>query len=92
MKSLVIIGTMAMTGALALASAQAQIMTPQPAHATDGHPSCSAQPAGGGDCHVHDRQTYMKVFVDKPDPRTQPHAWDEYREYDRLEKMQQNGS
>lgn len=84
----IMISVMAVAGALALAPAQAQPATP---HAADGHPSCGTQPAAAGDCHVHDRQTYLKVFVDKPDPRTQPHAWDEYRAYDRRELIDQNG-
>lgn len=37
-----------------------------------------------GDCHIHDRSSYLAMTVAKPDQRTQPHAWWEFREQERF--------
>lgn len=39
-------------------------------------PICSGKTTG--DCHVHDRETYLELRPNQPDERTQPHAWWEY--------------
>jgi len=87
MKSFNATGVLAVTGILALAPAVAQIR-PEPA---DALPKCSIRQVSPTDCHIHDRQTYLEMFVNKPSPSTQPHAWQEYREQDRIEQRQQNG-
>lgn len=37
-----------------------------------------------GDCHIHDRSSYLAMTAAKPDQRTQPHAWWEFQEQSRL--------
>lgn len=39
-------------------------------------PICSSNTKG--DCHVHSRETYLQLRPDRPDEKTQPHAWWEY--------------
>lgn len=85
MKSLAVIWVATAMGAAAIAPAQAQ-NTPKPA---DSLPKCSHHEKRG-DCHIHDRQTYIDMMADRPDERTQPHAAEEFREQDRIERLNQN--
>jgi len=71
--------------AAALAPAQAQ----KPAKLVESLPKCQHHDKRG-DCHIHDRQTFIDMSADRPDERTQPHAAEEFREQERLEKLNQN--
>lgn len=39
-------------------------------------PVCSSDTKG--DCHIHNRETYLQIRPDRPDGKTQPHAWWEF--------------
>lgn len=89
MRTRVAIVVAAVMGALLTAPAQAQTQaqpSPRPAASL---PTCQHHETKSTDCHIHDRKTYIDMSADRPDPRTQPHAAEEFREHDRREFLEQ---
>lgn len=85
MKNLAIVGVAIVIGVVATMPAHAQ----NSAKLADLLPKCVRDGTKLRDCHIPDRQTYLEMTVNRPDWRTQPNAWQEFREYDRIERLEQ---
>lgn len=85
MKTLAATGVALVLAAMAIAPAHGQSATKP----VESLPKCEHHDKRG-DCHIHDRQTFIDMSADRPDERTQPHAAQEFREQERLEKLNQN--
>jgi len=85
MKNRTVISVVAVIGAFVVLPAQAQ----NTAKLTDALPKCTLDAPKLRDCRVPDRRTYLELTVNRPDWRTQPNAWREFQEFDRIERIQQ---
>ncbi len=94
MRNLTRICVTVMTGMLATAPVRAQTTLPAQAHDSrqpaTALAKCDHHQTKGADCHIHDRQTYLDMSGGRPDWRTQPHAWQEFRDMERVDRLQQN--
>jgi len=85
MKNLAIVGVVLLVGVVGAIPAQGQ----HSAKLADLLPRCVRDGSKLRDCHIPDRRTYLELTVNRPDWRTQPNAWQEFREYDRIERLEQ---